>query len=205
MTADLAQIRRIQRPHPRLVKLYLLAALLGSVSTCGLGLPVALIALIPLLIRYNTLRYRFDDNGVGVSWGWLFRSESYLTYGKIQDIHLNRGLLERWLGLGTVEVQTASGNAGAEISFIGLTEFDAVRDFLYSRMRRGKGLPAEGAAAAAKGPAGAPDEALAVLSEIRDEVAALRLQLQSVRDAAPMGPGPGSSRRGNPSGGGSQP
>ncbi|MCM2258321.1 MAG: PH domain-containing protein [Vicinamibacteria bacterium] len=176
-TIDLARIRRIQRPHPRLVKLYLLGALVGSLSTCGLALPVALLALIPLLIRYNTLRYRFDETGVGVSWGWLFRSESYLTYDKIQDIHLTRGLLERWLGLGTVDVQTASGNAGAEITFIGLTEFDAVRDFLYSRMRRGKGLPAEGAAPAAAH-AAQPDEALALLAAIRDEVTALREQLR---------------------------
>lgn len=175
-TIELAQIRRIERPHPRLVKLYLLGALVGSLSTCGLALPVALLALIPLLIRYNTLRYRFDENGVGVSWGWLFRSESYLTYDKIQDIHLTRGLLERWLGLGTVDVQTASGNAAAEITFIGLTEFDAVRDFLYSRMRRGKGLPLEGAPAAAH--AAQPDEALALLAAIRDEVTALREQLQ---------------------------
>lgn len=180
MTADLAQIRRIQRPHPRLVKLYLIGALLGSLSTCGLALPFALLALIPLLIRYNTLRYRFDENGVGVSWGWLFRNESYLTYDKIQDIHLNRGLLERWLELGTVEVQTASGNVGAEISFIGLTEFDAVRDFLYSRMRRGKGLPPQAAASAASavGTAPASDEALALLASIRDEVALLRRQLR---------------------------
>lgn len=155
MTLTLKELADIDRPHPNLQKLYIYGAVIGTMSSCFLGLPVALMALIPLLIRYHTLRYRFEEEGVGVSWGFFFRHETYLTYEKVQDIHLNRGILERWLGLGTVAVQTASGTAAAEISFVGLDRFDEVRDFLYSRMRRfddGEGAPdAEGAVALLKG------------------------------------------------------
>jgi putative membrane protein len=173
-------VRRLERPHPRLMTLYLLSALLGSLATCGLALPVALVGLIPLWIRYHTLRYRFDEEGVGVSWGYFFRHESHITYDKIQDIHVDRGLLERWLGLGTVEVQTAAGSAGAEISLPGLVDYDPVRDYLYARMRGAHDEGAEPAPAAAEGEA----EALALLRGIRDEVARLGERLGG---AAPRG------------------
>lgn len=161
-------VRDLTRPHERLMTLYLLTALLGTLATLGLALPFALIGLIPLWIRYHTLRYRFDEQGVGLSWGYFFRHESYLTYDKIQDIHVNRGLLERWLGLGTVEVQTAAGSAGAELSLVGLTEFDLVRDVLYGRMRGARDEDVAETAAAEGG-----DDALELLRAIRDEVARL--------------------------------
>jgi putative membrane protein len=31
-----------------------------------------------------------------------------LTYARIQDIHVTRNIFERWLGIGTVQIQTAS-------------------------------------------------------------------------------------------------
>jgi putative membrane protein len=176
-------IRGIDRPNRRQLTLYLLGAALGSLGTCGVGLPFILLGLIPVLIRYWTMRYRFEDEGVGVQWGYFFRHESYLTYDKIQDIHLNRGLLERWLGLGTVDIQTASGSAGAEISLIGLTAFDEVRDYLYGRMR--SGADEEEAAADA-----AEEDALTLLRSIRDEVAVLRKRLAP---AAAPGEGEGAS------------
>lgn len=162
-------VRDLERPHPRLMTLYLLSALLASLATCGLALPVALIGLIPLWIRYHTLRYRFDAEGVGVSWGYFFRHESHITYDKIQDIHVNRGLLERWLGLGTVDVQTAAGSAGAEISLVGLTDYDPVRDYLYARMRGAD----DGEEASAPEPGAAHEDALTLLREIRDQVVRL--------------------------------
>ena len=38
--------------------------------------------------RYHTMRYRFDAEGVSMSWGILFRREVLLNYSRIQDIHL---------------------------------------------------------------------------------------------------------------------
>lgn len=189
----LKDVQAIDRPHPNQLKLYLIGALLGSVMSCFIALPIALLALIPLLIRYYTMRYRFDENGVGVSYGWLFRHESYLTFEKIQDIHLNRGLLERWLGLGTVDIQTASGNFGAEISLIGLTKYDGVRDFLYQKMRRRKrrGGPDEDDAAKVAAGSG-----LALLQDIRDEVRSLRAAVENRSAGAPA---PGTPAAGTPS------
>ena len=67
--------------------------------------------------------------------GILFRREINLTYARIQDIHLRSGILQRWLGLANVQIQTASGSSGPELVIEGFKEYEAIRDFLYTRMR----------------------------------------------------------------------
>ena len=98
-----------------------------------------LVVLLPMLyFRYHTMRYRFDEEGISMSWGILFRHEIVLNYARIQDVHLKSNAVERWLGLARLEVQTASGGANPEMTLEGLREYEAVRDFLYSRMRGAK-------------------------------------------------------------------
>ena len=124
------------------------------------------IALIPLFCKYVTLRYRFDDSGIAMQWGVLFRKEIYLTYRRIQDIHLTRNIVQRWFGLATVAVQTASGSATPEMSIEGILEADQLRDYLYGKMRgtRGENSTAQDRDAADG------DEALVLLTEIRDSM-----------------------------------
>ena len=137
--------------------------------------PWFIVLLLPWYFRYHTLKYRFDEEGIAMSWGILWRREIYLTYARIQDIHLSRGLFERWLGLATIHVQTAAGTAGAEMSIEGLSKFESVRDFLYSRMRGAHVAPhaAEGTFQSQH----AGDAVLVLLGEIRDELRALRTSL----------------------------
>ena len=122
-----AQVQAIERPHPRLLAYYGLTSLFWG--------PLFFLRLIPGYLRYRSLRYRFDSEGISVRWGVLFRREINLTYARIQDIHLRSGVIERHLRLGRIEVQTASGNAKAEVTIEGLLEFEAVRDHLYAQMR----------------------------------------------------------------------
>jgi putative membrane protein len=155
----------ITRPDPALLRYYVMTTAIATLFV----VPITLIALLPSLFKYRTLRYRFDDEGISMAWGMLFRREINLTYRRIQDIHVTRNLFQRWMGLATVAIQTASGSATAEMSIEGILEVDQLRDFLYSKMRGAKGEPETGARESE--PA---DEALALLREIRDELAALR-------------------------------
>jgi putative membrane protein len=166
-------VYEITRPDSKLLVLYVLRCLLTG--------PAFPFAFLPSYFKYETLKYRFDDEGITMSWGLLWRREIFLTYARIQDIHLSRGLFERWLGLATINVQTASGSSSAEMAIVGLTEYAMLRDFLYLRMR-GARFGDAGAAggepgAAAAGESPVPDEALELLTEIRDEVRALRQRL----------------------------
>ncbi|NUN50287.1 MAG: PH domain-containing protein [Candidatus Brocadiae bacterium] len=160
---DPASIYAITRPHKNLFWLYF-------IQSCA-GLVFQPLIFLPLYFRYHTLKFRFDEEGVSASWGILFRKEVVLTYARIQDIHLSRGLVERWLGLGTVQIQTASGSSGAELSIEGTERFEEIRDFLYSRMR-GNASPRAAVAAGASTPV--DDEAVTLLRGIRDDLRAIR-------------------------------
>lgn len=103
--------------------------------TCVLTGPLFPILIVPAFFRYHTLRYRFDADGISMRWGILFRREINLTYTRIQDIHLTSNIVERWLGLARIQIQTASGSASAEMTLEGLESYETVRDFLYARMR----------------------------------------------------------------------
>ncbi len=161
----------ITRPDRKLLTQYLLRALLT-----GPGFPFVF---VPSFFKYETLKYRFDDEGITMAWGLLWRREIFLTYARIQDIHLSRGIIERWLGLATINIQTAAGSSSSEMSIVGLTVFERVRDFLYLRMR-GARFGADGEPEATTGhPPGTGDTAAALLTEIRDELRALRERLKT--------------------------
>jgi len=121
------QIQAITRPDKALMTYYVLRAL-------------AIPPLFPVLgaylyFRYHTMRYRFTDDGISMSWGILFRREVIVNYARIQDIHLQSNVVERWLGLARILVQTASGSSSAEMTIEGIKEFELLRDFLYARTR----------------------------------------------------------------------
>ncbi|HUF64148.1 MAG TPA: PH domain-containing protein [Verrucomicrobiales bacterium] len=167
----LEELERIERPHPSLLKLYLIRSVLSG--------PLIFLTLPILFFRYHTLRYRFDDEGMHMRWGILFRREVNLTYARIQDIHLRSGVIQRWLGLADVLIQTASGSAVPEMTIEGIREYDPLRDLLYTRMRgvrdrekrTGTALPGD------RGPAAdwAP-----VLEEVRDALRETRSALESL-------------------------
>jgi membrane protein YdbS with pleckstrin-like domain len=168
-------ILAIERPHPNLFTYYWVSLLIFP--------PLLPILILPVWFRYHTMRYKFTDEGISMSWGILFRRQIIVNYARIQDIHLRSNLIERWFGLARVLVQTASGNAGAELTLEGLKEFEAVRDFLYSRMRgvkdhsRPPGFMVQGSA---------PDQAelAAALREVAHELRETRRALAG-RESAP--------------------
>ena len=170
---DAAAILAIERPHPKLMTYYFIC--------CLLTVPLFPILIIPNYFRYHTMRYKFAAEGVSMRWGILFRREVLLNYSRIQDIHLQSNFIERWLGLGRVLIQTASGSATAEMTIEGLLEFEAVRDFLYTKMRGAKEKGAHAGAVSTTVSSGgatldstAAAELVTTLRAVSDEVRALR-------------------------------
>jgi putative membrane protein len=181
-TIDPVDIFSLKAPDPVLWTLYFIRALLT-----GPGL----IFLLPYLyFRYHTLRYTFDDEGIHMRVGILFRREVNLTYARIQDIHLRSGLLQRWLGLADIQIQTASGSADAELVIEGFKQYEAIRDFLYTRMR-GYHPPGRTTAALSAGTEPGQDnptaEMISLLLTIRDELRQARETLQEQKETLPPG------------------
>jgi putative membrane protein len=172
------QIQAITQPDKALWTYYLLSAI---------AFPPAFPFLAPYLwFRYHTMRFKFTDDGISMSWGILFRREVIVNYARIQDIHLRSNFVERWLGLARILVQTASGDSSAEMTIEGIREFEALRDFLYSRMRGVKdhAHPPAPAATLSPLPAGDAGELVAALRETAAE-------LRAVREALERRKGPG--------------
>jgi putative membrane protein len=170
---DPANDRRVQcieRADKALMVYYFLTSLII--------LPAFPILIVVMYFRYHTMRYKFTDDGISMSWGILFRREIIVNYARIQDIHLKSNIVERWLGLARILIQTASGNQSAELTIEGIKEFELLRDFLYSRMRGVKDHHAHSHANASIQASGASapadDELAAVLREVVGELRAIR-------------------------------
>jgi uncharacterized membrane protein YdbT with pleckstrin-like domain len=179
-------IRTLEQPHAALWTYYIIRAILTG--------PGIVAALPYLYFRYHTLRYRFDEEGIHMRVGILFRREVNLTYSRIQDIHLRSGLIQRWLGLADVQVQTASGSSGPELVVEGFKEFEFIRDFLYTRMRGYQSLKAppatDSVSASASHPrTGEVGEIEQLLANIRDEMRQTRKLIESAAER-PNDPGP---------------
>src|SRR6185295_7434548 len=121
----------------------------------------------------------------------LFRREVNLTYARIQDIHLRSGIIQRWLGLANLEVQTASGSATAELVIEGFKEYETIRDFLYTRMRgyQSHNAPAQAPSTAVSNAAMAGDaEVVSLLLNIRDELRRTRELIEAEKQNPPSPP-----------------
>jgi uncharacterized membrane protein YdbT with pleckstrin-like domain len=175
----------LERPDPALWKLYILHAVLTG--------PGILFMLPLLYFRYRTLRYRFDEEGIHMRVGILFRREVNLTYARIQDIHLRSGFIQRWLGLADIQIQTASGSAGAELVFEGFKEFEEIRDFLYTRMRGYQRKRSDAGAVTPERDSASingNDEMVALLLNIRDELRRTRELLEQRAAHSATAPSP---------------
>ena len=169
-------IREIERPSPKLLHYYVLKCLLAG--------PAFPLAFVPHYFKYHTLRYRFDAEGISLRWGILFRREIVLNYSRIQDIHLSSNLVERWLGLAKIEIQTAAGSAKAEMSIEGIREYEAIRDFLYARMRGTQDSAGTVSACRSVGSTtatGEYGELVKTLQAVAEELRSVRLALEKKR------------------------
>ena len=157
------RIVAIERPRESLMTYYVLTAIAAN---------FAFPFVFPYLyFRYHTMRYRFDTDGIHMKWGIIFRREVLLNYSRIQDIHLRSNLIERWLGLARIEIQTASGSATSNMTLEGMEDPEDMRDFLYSRMRGTREEKAGGAA----------DPVAAVLQEVAGELREIRRLVERSR------------------------
>lgn len=170
MTPIPPHIAAIERPVPALLKWYFFHALATTFA-----FPVTMTV---FYFRYHTMRYRFDEEGVHMRWGIIMRREVMLNYARIQDIQLKSNVIERWLGLARIEIQTASGSAASTMTLEGMADHEGMRDFLYTRMR-GVRERKEAAAVAAGQAVAAVAEGGDSLAEALREVAG---ELRSIRE-----------------------
>jgi len=145
-----------------------------------LSVAVNLILLVaPLLFvgpYYRSLRYEVLDDEVIVIAGILTKSVKHVPYRTVTNLKVTRGPIDRLFGLGSLAIQTAgmSGTTGAEENLVGLSDVQEVYEEVAARLRRYRSaMAADQASEGAESlPAPAMDGVL--LSEILDELRAIR-------------------------------
>lgn len=74
-------------------------------------------------LRYRHVRYRLDASGLEIHRGVLWRTETRIPRSRVQHTDINRGPLDRRLGLASLRVFTA----GTRLASVDLDGLDAAR------------------------------------------------------------------------------
>lgn len=81
--------------------------------------------------RARALGYLTRENDIVFRRGILFRYVTIVPYGRIQNVNINEGPIERAFGLSTISLDTAGGSL-SDVSIPGLerTEAERIRDLV---------------------------------------------------------------------------
>jgi len=129
---------------------------MGLLLKPGLIFLTSLLLLVVIIIfsyvwaklSYHYYRYQLTDDCFRKELGVIYKKYVSIPYDRIQNIDINRGIIDRLLGLSTLLIQTAGssmaiGNKysygfGAEGTLTGLSKEDAekLRDELIKRAKR---------------------------------------------------------------------
>jgi len=88
----------------------------------GIVLLLVLVAMVSIL-ESRRLAYQLREHDVSLRGGVIQHRVETIPFSRIQHVSVGRGLIERWLGLATLEVSSA----GPDISVPGLSVADADR------------------------------------------------------------------------------
>ena len=119
---------------------------------------------------HRSLAYEVQDDEVIVRAGIWTKSVKHVPYRTVTNLTVKRDILDRWLGIGTLNIQTAgmSGTTGAEESLVGLTDVQEVYEIVVTELRRFRGSMSPTAAEVEGEPAVVSTDALsAILTEVR--------------------------------------
>jgi uncharacterized membrane protein YdbT with pleckstrin-like domain len=145
----------------------------GIVVSLVISLLVAVGWLGALLLTgpyYRSLSYEVQDDEVIVHAGIWTKSVKHVPYRTVTNLVVKRDVVDRMLGIGTLNIQTAgmSGQTGVEESLAGLTDVQSVYDTVAQELRRFRGGMAPTQTETEEMPIPASPDALnAILAEVR--------------------------------------
>jgi putative membrane protein len=127
---------------------------------------------------YRSLRYEIQDDEVVVYAGIWTKSVKHVPYRTVTNLQVKRDVVDRWLGLGTLNIQTAgmSGQTGVEERLVGLSDVQEVYEVVAEELRRFRGGMAPTQADVEVEPEAVPQGSL---GEILAELRAIRKSLEA--------------------------
>lgn len=105
---------------------------------CGANIVMWVISYPIIHLYTKNLTYIIQDDRVTILSGILTKKEQNIPYRSITDFVLKRGPFDRYLGIGTIQVQTAGQSqtaTGYEGCLSGLIDFDSVHGDLRNKLK----------------------------------------------------------------------
>ncbi|HEY3438919.1 MAG TPA: PH domain-containing protein [Actinotalea sp.] len=127
------------------VAIVLVLPLLGSIALAafggvpglwaipGLVVLVGLWAVVLVPRQVRAMGYAERDDDLLIRRGVMFRNLVVVPYGRMQFVDVQQGPLNRWCGIATVQLHTASPGSDAAISGLAREEAGRLRDRLAAR------------------------------------------------------------------------
>lgn len=81
-------------------------------------------------VRWQRWRWRLGEEAFHLRFGVLIRRSEHVPYFRIQHIEVTSGPIERWLGLNTLSVTTASASGAAVLPGVARADAPALRQAL---------------------------------------------------------------------------
>lgn len=185
---DGERILRAAMFDPRLKTYWLLLTMLTFVITI-VGIPLALIwAVVGRGIhrrQYDALECELTERTLNVRKGFLFRVQKNVPLDKITDLALNEGPILRFLGLCSLNIETAGGAAGTATGQAVLVGIEDALEFRNAVMRQrdrvtvGGGMPAP----APEAQTASGESSLEVLADIRSSLQRIEAEIAAARRA----------------------
>lgn len=100
-------------------------------SVVGAALAGLVLGMLVGFLRHRRIGWKLDEDGFATRRGGLWRSETLVPVPRVQHLDLERGPLERQLGLATLVVHTAGTRmAAVKLPLLALADAEALRAHL---------------------------------------------------------------------------
>jgi uncharacterized membrane protein YdbT with pleckstrin-like domain len=90
-----------------IILLLLIGIVLEPIIFGSLLVVYMLFLLVIANLKYENYRYSLTDSFFIQEYGIIFKKQSSIPYAQIQNVNIKRGILDRFLGLGLIAVETA--------------------------------------------------------------------------------------------------
>ena len=95
-------------------------------------------------MSYNRWFYEFNDNGLRLERGIIWKRYSNVPYERIQNVDVHRGIIARMLGFSAVFIQTAGYSYGGGqglgsegyLPAVSKEEAEKIRDFVMKKISK---------------------------------------------------------------------
>ncbi|CAN5253444.1 hypothetical protein BH20ACT3_BH20ACT3_18720 [soil metagenome] len=110
-------------------------ALPATVAIAGVVLVVVVAA-----AEYRRWRYLVTDDGIELRHGLIIRNESSIPHFRVQHVDVRHGVLQRWLGIVSLSISTASPATDAELPGVEPERAEAIRRLVLDRAEADDGV-----------------------------------------------------------------